>query len=180
MERTWHRPRDVIDFVNACIRKSEGKAKFSRDTIAEAEGEYSRGRLRALTQEWHAEYPNLPACVKALLARRESHFPAVFITDNDICDWALDLAVADQDAVERGSLWHLAKRCADAKEDAEEARREILSILFKTGCVGLKLASGDVVQWATSESYNVSPSEISEETEVYVHAGLWRVLGIKA
>jgi hypothetical protein len=52
IERTWMRPRDVIDFFNSCIKHAEGQAKFSKAVVKEAEGEYSRTRLVSILEEW--------------------------------------------------------------------------------------------------------------------------------
>ena len=67
------RPRDVISFFNKCIESAEGRPKLTASTLKRAEGEYSRQRLRALGDEWHADYPG-PARF-----RRHSKKPSFFI-----------------------------------------------------------------------------------------------------
>lgn len=37
LERTWLRPRDAIEFFNACIDRSTGKAEISNEAVLEAE-----------------------------------------------------------------------------------------------------------------------------------------------
>ena len=59
LKRTLMRPRDVIMFFNACIKKAEGNPQITPQMIKEAEGEYSRQRLRSLADEWSADYPYL-------------------------------------------------------------------------------------------------------------------------
>ena len=44
---------------NKWIEGSDGKPRLSVSTLRRAEGEYSRQRLRALYDEWHADYPEL-------------------------------------------------------------------------------------------------------------------------
>lgn len=174
LDRTWGRPRDAISFLNACILKSEGKSAISKDVILEAEGEYSRVMLRAIATEWHAEYPDLPEVLKALLTNRPTQFKLSDVTIDSIDDWSLAVACAGG----KGEFKALATRCQLNEISAEELRREVFAILYQTGCVGLKTCAFSETRWATSESYSVSPAEIDDTTSVTVHPGLWKVLGI--
>ena len=49
LARTMKRPREVIQFLNLCIEKSAGKPTVSLSALLEAEGDYSRGRLRSIS-----------------------------------------------------------------------------------------------------------------------------------
>ena len=66
------RPRDVISFFNKCIEAAEGKQRLSVDILSRAEGEYARQRLRALGDEWYADYPGLLDFVDILKKRSPS------------------------------------------------------------------------------------------------------------
>lgn len=55
LDRTLLRPRDVISFMNRCLR-SCGRRQVSWDEIAAAEAEYSDDRLAALRDEWKNPY----------------------------------------------------------------------------------------------------------------------------
>ncbi len=52
LSRTLMRPRDVILYLNACIREATGKAQISWNDIRQAEKPYSDERLLALRDEW--------------------------------------------------------------------------------------------------------------------------------
>jgi hypothetical protein len=69
LERTLMRPRDVIMFFNACIRQARDNPVISPQMLKEAEGEYSRQRLRSLADEWIADYPDLMDFVDILKNR---------------------------------------------------------------------------------------------------------------
>lgn len=84
LDRTWRRPRDAIEFLNACILKSEAKTGISKDAILDAEGEYSRVMLRAIATEWHAQYPSLPEVAKTLLTNRPCQFKLSDITEDSM------------------------------------------------------------------------------------------------
>ena len=69
VRRTLMRPRDIIVFFNRCIERAEGSPAISATQIKEAEGTYSRDRLRSLADEWYADFPNLLRFVE--LSRKE-------------------------------------------------------------------------------------------------------------
>lgn len=56
LDRTFYRPRDIIDFFNKSIKYADGKTRISRENIREAENEYSLERLNALDDEWLENY----------------------------------------------------------------------------------------------------------------------------
>jgi hypothetical protein len=66
LARTFMRPRDVIMFCNACISQARGNPQITPIMVKEAEGEYSRKRLRSLADEWVADYPFLMTLVELL------------------------------------------------------------------------------------------------------------------
>ncbi len=143
LNRTWHRPRDVIEFFNACIRRAEGRAIFSRDIILDAEGEYSRGRLRALAQEWFKEYPHLPECAKQFLTNRSPSFQLGDIDAEELVEWALSISCARPRHV--GRLSEAANECIESGGTPEAIgtlRRQLASAFYRTGIVGLRTQAG--------------------------------------
>jgi hypothetical protein len=177
LERTWERPRDAIEFLNACIKKSDAKPTIRKTALLEAEGEYSRTRLRSIAQEWHAHYPRLPDCVNALLDRMTPQFNVGSIDRERIKDWALQHVCTIAETGDE--LTEIATKVTNSVDYLEEGSHRLASILYKTGCVGLKTASFSQTQWADSDSYTISSAEIKDDCVVNVHPGLWRVLGIE-
>ena len=59
LDRTLYRPRDIISYLNICLKLCEGKSKVSQTVIRKAEEEYSRIRLQALVEEWNTALPYL-------------------------------------------------------------------------------------------------------------------------
>jgi len=175
LERTWGRPRDAIEFLNACIAKCEGKPSISKDAILTAEGEYSRGRLRAISTEWFGHFPNLADAVKALLTNCPKQFKFASVAKEKIDTWALRLAASESDD---GELKQLASRYQNDEIGELDFRREIASIFYKTGVLGIKPTAHMQTKWANSESYSISKAEIGNDSSVSIHPGLWKVLGI--
>lgn len=98
------------------------------------------------------------------------------ISKEQIENWALREACSGSENV--GELHHLAARTVNGEIDFSELRRQIASVLYKTGCIGLKTSAFTQTRWADSDSYTVSAAEIADETNVTIHPGLWRVLGV--
>lgn len=175
-ERT-PRPRDVIIFFNKCIEESEGKPRLSVDTLRRAEGEYSRQRLRALSDEWHADYPGLLEFVD-VLKKRPPIFPIEAVSRDDISDRCLQSAVTNPDGP--GELRGLARLVSEDKYDIDAFIRELFMTFFRVGLVGFKLETFESPSWVDELGQGVSTSEIDLGTRVVVHATYRRSLGIRS
>ena len=95
LDRTLMRPRDAIQFFNACIQQADGKATITQKAIRDAEGIYSRDRLRALADEWFGLYPNLFHIVN-LLKRLFPIFAIEELTKAQLEENGMELLVAGQ------------------------------------------------------------------------------------
>jgi hypothetical protein len=178
LDRTWKRPRDVIEFFNICIEHAEGKARFSKEAVLVAEGEYSRLRFRSLADEWKAEYPELAEFITGLLSKARFSFALNELDDESIEEFCLKYATERKTAVKTGALTELAELIVEHQISANEFRHKLAAILYRVGAVGLKISATAEVQWADNGAYGVSPSEIADNCVVAVHPALWRVLGI--
>jgi hypothetical protein len=175
IERTWKRPRDLIDFLNACIERSSNKPQISDDAVLEAEGEYSRNRIRSLAEEWQLEYPFLEETMRTLFNGCSRRVRVHEITDARILEWQVmiessELRESDRmrpfaDLVEAGKMTH------------DELRVELAALLYRVGCVGIQTDETEKPQWASNLSYSLSPAEIRLDAYLYVHPGLWKALG---
>ena len=176
IQRTWLRPRDLIDFFNACIERSAGNPKISDDTVLEAEGEYSRNRLRSLAEEWQLEYPFLDDSLSRLLREKDRRFRLNTVSDNDLCEWVSQTLTRSQ---RDGDRLHAIANSVDQSElSFDDARVELAAAFYKVGAVGVQNDESEKAQWATNLSYSLSPSEIHQSSYLYIHPGLWKALGI--
>jgi hypothetical protein len=177
LERIMLRPRDVIDFFNVAIRRATDKARISAHMLKEAEGEYSRLRLRSLEDEWQASYPNLDICLQLLFKSRKPH-GLVGDFDDDACrEFCLELIVNSKDS--NGRLIHYAEDCFEDRTSAEQFRQNLFKVFYLVGAVGLKLGPSEPWTYAKSEGRNISEAEISDSTHYAVHPMFHRALGIK-
>ena len=178
LERSMMRPRDVIMFFNCCIKNAPGQFKIGVQRLREAEGEYSRNRLRSLADEWTSDYPNLMHFTEMLRSRKPL-FPATEITDQDIEDICYEFCDDPPRPVRDDILLTSANRLVDADADHEFFRKTVLQVFYRTGLIGLKLETFETVQWTTLGARSVSKAEISNRCKVAIHPMFWRVFGVR-
>ena len=170
------RPRDVISFFNKCIEAAEGRPRLSKDTLKRAEGEYSRQRLRALGDEWHADYPGLLDFV-SILKERPPSFSLNQVKHEEIEDLCLKSAIDHPD--DSGVLREQARNVCDGLVDVNEFKRTMFMVFYRTGLTGLKLETFESVSWIDELGQGVSLSEINDTTGIVIHTTYRRALGIK-
>ena len=170
------RPRDVISFFNNCIVAADGKPKLNVSELKDAEGQYSQQRLRALADEWNADYPELLYFVE-VLKRRPQSFSLKQVEHNKIADLCLKLVI--EPPRESGILTEQARSVVETFIDEEDFKRKLFMVFYRIGLVGLKLETFERASWIGESGQSVSASEINNRTGVMVHATYWRALGIK-
>jgi hypothetical protein len=169
------RPRDMIAFFNACISAAPRLAKLTVDQFKAAEGDYSRGRLRALGDEWSGDYAQLLDCTRLLVKKRQG----VLVSELDeaqVEELALDLAISQPSG--SGALGGAAKAVVDCVADAAEFRSLLVNVFYVVGLIGLKPRTFDSTSWADEHGRGISSAEIQETTRIYLHPMYHRVLGI--
>lgn len=177
MDRTWNRPRDLIDLLNACISRSGGKPKITDDALIEAEGEYSRNRLKSLSEEWQLEYPYLEETIRKVLRGRSRRLRVSEISDDDLCDWVRMVELQPPQPTDR--IRAVALSLDQSERSFDEVRNELATILYKVGVVGVQTDEEERPQWANNFSYSLSPDEIAQASYLYIHNGLWKALGVE-
>jgi hypothetical protein len=175
LERTLMRPRDVIMFFNACIRQARGNPIISPLMLKEAEGEYSRQRLRSLADEWIADYPDLMDFVD-ILKNRPSTFSVSDITDDQCFDLAVRLLEGSRKR--EGELGDILHQINVNPTDVGPFRNWLVTSFYRVSLVGLKLEAFETVVWSTSGRRSISEAEIDPKTRVSIHPMFWRSLGI--
>ena len=176
LERTLMRPRDVILFFNLCISQAVDNPSITAQMVRQAEGEYSRLRLRSLADEWGSDYPTLLSFVD-LLKGRPSCFPLDSISDDDCLNLCVKLH--DQGIESKDDLSRAALSLVDAALSCDDFRRAIMVAFYKVSLVGLKLEHYERVSWSIGGRRSVSAAEIQPATRIAVHPCFWRTLGIR-
>jgi hypothetical protein len=177
LDRTLMRPRDVIIFFNDCIRQASSNPMIVPRMLKQAEGEYSRRRLRSLADEWIADYPDLLLMVE-VLKNRPTQFPGRAITDEQCLDLAIKLIEKNHErgVPVRGAL----KEIESNPANVEPFRKWLVALFYRVSLVGLKVESYEGVAWSTNGRRSISAAEISGAAKMAIHPCFWRSLGINA
>ena len=175
LDRT-QRPRDVIAFFNCCIAAADNLPRVGASQLRIAEGEYSRSRLRALADEWSADYPDLLDFLKCL-QNHSGSFKAAAVSEKFVEEMCLEMCAENPGS--QGSLRQHAMRVVDCVVSGESFRNFLLQVFYRIGLIGLKLQSYEATSWVDERGRSISAAEISGDTTVVIHPTYHRALGIK-
>lgn len=170
------RPRDIIAFFNACIVAGTDLSRLQKKQFMEAERAYSHLRLRALGDEWSADYPALLDTSK-LLRGRPTSFKLSAVKDEDVADLCLTIAAEDPGGI--GILQRECIRVAEADLEPAMFKMYLVQIFYKVGLIGLKLDRQESAIWVAEAGRRVSITDIHQESSVLVHPMYHRALGIR-
>lgn len=176
LDRTFMRPRDIIQFFNFAIVKAVDEPTITESALLQAEGEYSRERLNAIADEYSVLYPNLQNFVEILYGRSER------ITLSDLDDMPLLERVQNALGACNSTYDRLrehAEQFVSGKKSLEEYRRDLFSVFYEVGIVGLQKAPGEPISWTYEARRTLSRAEIGSDTRAYIHPMLWRRLGTR-
>ena len=175
INRTLMRPRDLIQFFNECIKTSDGKAVISQKAMFQAEGTYSRERLRALFDEWYGLFPNLEY-LYVLLKGKNEVFTMEELLENDLTKNYLELLTSGQ--FKPGLDFDCIKMVFENQINFDDYRKNIIHIFYKVGLIGLKTDRNSPISWSHISGPDISISEMTSETRIYIQKTFYRVLGV--
>lgn len=170
-------PRDVIHFINKCIRQAIDKKSISATLLKSAEGEYSSDRLRYLADEWAADYPDLIEFVK-FLRGCATKFVLKELVPKECDEFCLNYTIVNP-SEPCVLLSNLAREVAYGNCHSDDFIKRICQVFYKTGIVGLKIEAQETYIWSTTRQKSVSLPEINDETKIMIHPAFWRVLGVR-
>lgn len=175
LERTFLRPRDVLDFFNTIIKNSDWDLNFTWKNIETAELEYSKRRLDSLIDEWKSNYFGLPS-VFSFLRKKKGSFSFDEFCDDDLleiltytecnkCEWLFRLF----NAFENETLSN------------DEIKKEIFNALYLTGIIGSKSKYDHQINYSFDSGYFINQFTLEElNTHTFiVHKMFRKALGIQ-
>lgn len=171
------RPRDLIAFFNECIYAADGKARITVPIVRDAEIEYSRGRLRALADEWQSDFPKLIDLASILKAKRW-RFKLDSLDEEEMQNYCLELAVRWGDEAVAGELEAQLIAASRGEGGIDDLKRRLFRAFYRVGLIGLKLESFESYVWADERSRSLSLSDLSPGVGVEIHKTFYRVLGV--
>lgn len=177
-ERTLLRPRDVIAFVNQCLKEAEGHTEVTATHIRRAESEYSRLRREALEQEWQSAFPTLRSLLDFLAEQRRESFRVNEIAPSDRLE-QLGLNIASERRLEFDPIHSAATEyCNDPSQKAIPFCKEVMSILYRVGAVGLKLDATDRFRYSHQDEPVISGAVMPNDTKIRIHPMLHSALKV--
>lgn len=168
-------PRDIIALFNACINTAVDQPRLTITRMRDALGEYSKSRLRAVADEWSADYSTLLDFAK-ILERRPQSFKISTIDDDDV--ESLCLTICSESPKSNCIIMQNAMNVVDCISSAYEFKVFLVKIFYRIGIIGLKLRPQDGTSWAEEVVRGISFAEIDKETSVVIHPKYHRALGI--
>jgi hypothetical protein len=173
IERTLMRPRDIIAFVNECLREAEGKYEVTGTMIKKAEIEFSRIRREALEQEWQSAFPSIKKLLDFLGSRQKSIISlAEFCVSKEADDLAL--AIYAEEKIGFDPLYEIAKVYYEQENrTTEQIVKEIIGILYRIGAVGVKLRNGNRYLYSHIDEPLLPLAQITDDARVRIQPMLW-------
>ncbi len=173
IERTLMRPRDIIAFVNECLKTAEGTYEVTGQTIRKAEIEFSRIRRDALEQEWQSAFPSIRRLLD-YIGRKQKPIIALteLIEGKDADDLAL--AIFSDEKLALDPLHAAAtSHCDLAKESPVEFLTEMIGVLYRVGAVGVKLRNGNRYLYSHIDEPILPLAQITDDARIRIHPMLW-------
>jgi hypothetical protein len=166
----------VISFFNECIKKVDLNGKITQSIIFSAEEIYSDVRLRALSDEWSADYLTLYEA--ALLFRHyPANFKVAYAHGKSFDDSLLDYLAMNSQTSACAIYQMIFERFYKAEDyDLDSIILELMKILFKVGIIGVGVSSKRE-RWSYLGDKFPTSDKLSEMT-FSIHPAFWRVLAV--
>lgn len=182
LSRTLMRPRDLIEFFNACINQAADSPLITEAMVLDAERNYSRERLKSIYYEWTVDYPRLKEWVKVLRRKHESFFVGSLATKElkDLCiDYILSSEYIREDLVMHDRLHTLAYKVTESQMSEIDFRNNLLHIFYTVGLIGIQLEGFKLPTWSYISSEKVEIEDINDSTMITIHPCFVSVLNIE-
>lgn len=178
LDRTLLRPRDAIEFLNACLEQAVEEPYISIQMLYRAEAIYSQQRRTALADEWSEHYPHLVQLTE-LLKGRPAHFALRDITRDQLDSLCLSVLGNDK-CSEPARDCQLLRRYLEQEIGESDLRAVLAQWFYSVGLVGLRLSVGLDVLWASAGGpAAVNSAEVHDDIQMHIHKAFWRVLGVR-
>lgn len=177
LERTFMRPRDIIDFFNRCIEYSRGKSKITWETIKKSEEPYSTGRIKALNDEWLENHGSLTVLYGFL----KNGPPSFSLSEVHDKSNSYFVGVISNDEIRNLNDDWIKKFEAFGKDYKPiPLLKEILATLYNVGLIGAKRYPESSMDYIHESYVPLEPIDIDKEYPKFnIHPMFWRALRIK-
>lgn len=176
LQRTFMRPRDVISFVNAIIKKANSKHYFDQSLVKAAESDYSLERLHAIEDEWGENFGDLRR-LWPIFSGIHNGFKLAHFNEDRFAD-----IYVNQETIKtfKGDLFDAFNNWVDNKNT--NAYKNFLSrffyLMYIIGVIGIKKTGQDGVTFFYSTDSFIAKHDFTSEARIYVHKSFYHSLKI--
>lgn len=179
LSRTFMRPREAILFINFCLEHAAGKTSINYTIISRAEMDYSKKRLQSLCEEWLVDYPLLYMYVYILQGMPSQFIFSDMYKNKRFDDILLNAACRDEQKCNNDYVCKISRPYLDGDHrDSSVVLREMFSVFYQVGLIGVKLAENFPVEWSYRSAPILNSEKFQENTKIYVHPTFYHALGI--
>ncbi|MBQ9454449.1 MAG: hypothetical protein IJU53_02120 [Thermoguttaceae bacterium] len=165
IERTWLRPRDVIDFINKTLGEAVGTNKVTQRDVLDAMPKYKKSRIGALIDEWKLLYPDIEILLNFLKTRE--------IRDS-IENWNLEVFKNELETLycnfkSNVDNTELIQFLNNPKENFLFFRKFVIKVLYQVGAIGIKPKESHNFEWFYKDGKEFDDKWIKGDTIIQKH-----------
>ena len=177
IDRSLNRPRDVINFINICLSKTNGESKISRAIFVKAEREYSETRYRALIEEWNGTIKDIENFLE-ILKNRKSFILSEICTKDLLQDLLKNVPESGFDKTEK--LGKLIDEATNGEKDVAPfyLASALIEHLHLIGAIGVKVSAESSYDYFYKTQKKILTNQLRLDTKIQVHKMLRPALGI--
>jgi len=178
LARTLDRPRDIIDYINTAGASCIGKEKISIKVLQDVEDFYSRGRLKALYDEWRDNYPELNIITK-IVRDFPPRFNISLWSESDLIDIFADSQIKKGGWIDTQCQKFQEDYASNPRLALDKCIRKFVKLLFEVGALGVKISEGGTTRYCHTGGPLLSDVELDGDPQVVIHPMFHQALGIK-
>ena len=170
-DRTFMRPRDLIDFINTCIDQADSFSTLSWSNLTRAEADFSQRRMQSVFDEWKDSYYGLPALFSTL-KHLGVRFSLSDFTDDDVFE-----VIQDPRTELCEWLKSLSNKLLENHISTKDCKISMLQALYLVGIVGIKEQDSSHVTYSFDRAFNYMPGAL-HKAEFVIHKMFWHALNV--
>ncbi len=177
LDRTLHRPRDIIVFINECLDGLGTGTQIGQKIVRNAEASFSKKRLRSLADEWREAYGDLEGPIN-VLRDLDVRFVLKDVSDKLLENLCIELMAGD--VIGSSGIFISECEIVVTGSSYSRIRRRFLEVMYIIGAIGVRMRKGGLYEWSFKNEPLLDYDGINDETIFAIHPMLFRVLNKRA
>lgn len=159
LNRTFMRPRDIIEYINLCIEQNNDSVGFTWKVLRSAEVVYSRNRLNSVIDEWKDSYHGIHVVLSVFKKLGE------LFRYSEVSDSYIDELWENPEHVHSQWLIGLQDGYLNGSISYSDIRDSILNALYIVGIVGIKRTPEDPYCYSYERPLDITEWGITDMNE---------------